>query len=64
MYLNGGVAAMRRWLNMFMALVILTITLFSLGCAGPSSFSACEGPAFSANSNCMSNPGYYERFGY
>ncbi len=55
---------MRRWLNMLMALVILTFTLFSFGCAGPSSYSTCEGPAFSANSNCMSNPGYYERFGY
>ncbi len=55
---------MRKWLNRLMALAILTLTLFSLGCAGPSGFSGCEGPAFSANSNCMSIPGYYERYGY
>lgn len=55
---------MRRWLNIVVALTILTLTLFSFGCAGTSSFTECEGPAFSANSNCMSNPRYFERFGY
>jgi len=63
-YSNGGVTAMRRWLNIFMALTILTLTLFSIGCAGTSSYTECEGPAFSANSNCMNNLRYYEMFGY
>jgi len=49
---------------MFMALAILTLTLFSFGCAGPSSFNECETPAFSANTNCMNNLRYYEKFGY
>ncbi len=55
---------MRRWVNIFMALAILTFTLFSSGCAGTSSFTECGGPAFSANSNCMNNMRYYERYGY
>jgi hypothetical protein len=55
---------MRRWLNIFMALTILSLTLFSIGCAGTSSYTECEGPAFSANSNCMNNLRYYEMFGY
>jgi len=63
-YLNGGVAAMRRWLNILMALLILTFTLFSFGCAGTYSSTECETPAFSANSNCMNNLRYHERFGY
>jgi hypothetical protein len=63
-YSNGGVIAIRRWLNIFMALTILTFTLFSFGCAGTSSFTECENPAFSVNTNCMNNLRYYEMFGY
>lgn len=55
---------MRKGLNIFVALAILTLALFSFGCAGTSSFTECEGPAFSANSNCASNLRYHERFGY
>jgi hypothetical protein len=55
---------MRRWLNTLTALAILTFTLFSFGCAGTSRFTECEGPAFSANSNCMNNLRYHEMFGY
>jgi hypothetical protein len=55
---------MRRWLNILMALATLTLILFSFGCAGPSSFTECEAPAFSTNSNCMNNLRYYEMFGY
>jgi len=55
---------MRRWLNLFMALTILTLTRFSIGCAGTSSYTGCEGPAFSANSSCMNNLRYHEMFGY
>ena len=51
-------------MNLFMALVILTLTLFSFGCAGTSSYTECEGPTFSANSNCMNNKRYFERYGY
>ena len=55
---------MKRWLNILMALAILTFALLSFGCAGTSNFTDCEGPAFSANSICKSNPRYYERFGW
>ena len=63
-YTNQSVPSMRRWLNTFMALVILAFTLLSFGCAGTSGFTECESPAFSTNSNCMNNLRYYERFGY
>jgi hypothetical protein len=53
---------MRRGLNIFMALAILNLILLSFGCAGTSSFTECEDPAFSANSNCSSNLRYHEMF--
>ena len=55
---------MKRWLNILMALLILGLTFFSFGCAGTSNFTQCENIAFTANSNCMNNPRFYEKFGY
>jgi len=55
---------MRKWLELFMTFAILIFTLFSFGCAGTSTFTECEGPALSVNSNYMNNMRYQQMFGY